>query len=73
MTVNELIQQDVNILSNLRIPVAMIGEIGQPIGQVINDLTACLAAWRKDLQRKAQPEAGEKPENVIEMQAGDNE
>ena len=59
MTVLEVLEQDRNTLSNIRIPAALVQELGLPVAGVINDLGAVIQTLKQSEKQQAQPEAQE--------------
>lgn len=50
ITVEQAVRHTIGILNNIRIPVAFMKDIGEPITQAISNLNACCDAWQKEAE-----------------------
>lgn len=55
-TVDEVVELTIRTLSNINVPVGLMGQIGKPIEQAISYLKAVQDAWEQEKQRKAHEE-----------------
>lgn len=60
-TVEDIIQEAVNVLNGLTVPVSLVENIGMPIAFVCANLKACLDAFNAE-RAKAEATAAEKAE-----------
>lgn len=74
MTIQEVLHIDIQTLSDIRVPVAQMQEIGQPIQGVINDLNAIIGVLRKreeEAKKKAEAEAAEAARKKAEAETAE--
>jgi len=67
VTVEEVLKHEVGILANLRVPAALVTELGVPIEGCIRNLNLCIDALAK--QREIEETAKEMEENTDEREA----
>lgn len=65
MTVRELVADVVKDLSEIKVPIGQMEEIGFPIARSIEGLKSCLEAWDEE-ERKKQEEIDNAPAIVEE-------
>lgn len=66
VTVEEVLRHEVGILANLRIPAALVTELGVPIEGCIRNLNLCIDALAK--QREIEETAKEMEESTDERE-----
>ena len=63
LTVGEVVEMTIRTLSNISVPVSLMGQIGLPISQAVNNLQKIQEAWKKEAEMEEQEEAEpDKPE-----------
>lgn len=67
VTVEEVLTHEVGVLANLRIPAALVTELGVPIEGCIRNLNLCIDALAK--QREIEETAKEMEEKTDEREA----
>lgn len=67
VTVEEVLRHEVGILANLRVPAALVTELGVPIEGCIRNLNLCIDALAK--QREIEETAKEMEESTDEREA----
>ena len=67
VTVEEVLRHEVGILANLRVPAALVTELGVPIEGCIRNINLCIDALAK--QREIEETAKEMEENTDEREA----
>lgn len=67
VTVEEVLRHEVGILANLRVPAALVTELGVPIEGSIRNLNLCIDALAK--QREIEETAKEMEESTDEREA----
>ena len=63
ITVEQVVNETIRILGDIRVPVALMNEIVAPVQQAISNLNACMDAWARDAAAQADQE---EPEITIE-------
>lgn len=67
VTVEEVLRHEVGVLANLRVPAALVTELGVPIEGCIRNLNLCIDALAK--QREIEETAKEMEEKTDEREA----
>lgn len=52
-TVEDIIQEAVDVLDRITLPVALIESVGMPVAMVAGNLKACLRAFNEERQKAA--------------------
>lgn len=66
MTIQQILSQSVEIISNIHVPVAFTDEIAVPMSRVMRNLNAVLQAIQEDEARKAQEEVEKQAEEATQ-------
>lgn len=67
VTIEEVLKHEVGVLANLRVPAALVTELGVPIEGCIRNLNLCIDALAK--QREIEETAKEMEEKTDEREA----
>lgn len=74
-TTGEVVEMTIRTLENISVPVGLMGQIGTPIVQAINNLKKVQEAWAKEAQalQAAKEQAEQEPEEQEEPEQEESE
>ena len=65
VTISQVLQANIANLSNIRVPMGLLNEVGMPIARTIEDLKVCVQAIENVPKPESKPE--EDPEEAIDL------